>query len=307
MPTSRPTVAIVGTGRLARALAPALAGAGYPLACVAGRRLAVARQACRGLRGTRPTTNLAAAALPARLLLLAVSDTALPEVAVELAALPGLSWRGKTVLHHAGALGLEPLRPLARRGAATGLLHPLQALGRGATLGPVGRGIRARVDGAPAARAAARRICADLGLTPLRFPRRLDAEGRAAYHAAASLASNDLLALLSIAIELLVRSGLSRRAALEALTPLAVDTLDQARRGGVRRALTGPVARGDEATLRAHLRRLRRHSAGAAEVHRLLSRRLLEVVGQKGPGLEPQTRRRLRRLLSGGRSPNSTV
>lgn len=310
MADARPRVSLIGTGRMARALARSLDRAGWNVACVAGRRLTAAARICRPLAGAVATTDLSVAASRGRLLSLAVSDGAVARVASELAAVPEGHWPRKIVLHHAGALGLEPLKTLARRGADTGLLHPLQVLGEDALLGESMGTVHARIEGSPAARRTAERLCADLGLQPLRFARRLDADARAAYHAAASLMSNDLVALLASSAGLLQEAGLSRRAAVGALVALAQDALAQAADHGLRGALTGPVARGDEATLRSHLRRLRRHSARAAEVHRLLSRDLLELVEAGSGGLEPQLRRRLLRLLDGrgaGRSGRSTL
>ncbi len=110
------------------------------------------------------------------------------------------------------------------------------------------------------------------------------------------MASNDLLALLDLAAGVLERAGLRRREALDALLPLARGTLEQAAHDGLEGALTGPVVRGDAATVAAHLRRLRRGSRAAERAHRELSRRLLEIAARAGR-LSPARRTALRRLL----------
>jgi predicted short-subunit dehydrogenase-like oxidoreductase (DUF2520 family) len=114
-------------------------------------------------------------------------------------------------------------------------------------------------------------------LTPLRLGQ-LSAEDRTAYHAAASLFSNDVLALLAMGTELLESIGLGRRQALDALLPLARGTLRQVERRGLAGPLTGPAPRGDLETLRAHLRRLERGTPGDREIHRLLSLRLARLA-----------------------------
>jgi predicted short-subunit dehydrogenase-like oxidoreductase (DUF2520 family) len=275
----RPRTAIVGAGRLARSLFPPLVQAGYPVTALVARKIAAARAIGRGRRGTRATTSLRVAASEARLLLLAVSDPAIGPLASRLAALPGIAWRGRIVLHHAAALGPSVLAPLARRGAATGVLHPLQVLG-GPAASAVLAGSRALVDGDRVAVALARRLARDLGLVPLAFPRPPRASDRIAYHAAAAIAANDVVGLLSLAVELLESIGFERGTALRALTPLVHGVVAQIERGGLASALTGPAARGDARTLVAHLRRVGQHDAEGAEAHRLLSRRLLRLAGR---------------------------
>jgi predicted short-subunit dehydrogenase-like oxidoreductase (DUF2520 family) len=306
----RPRIAIIGTGKLARAFAPLLADRGYRIAAVAGRRPGPARSLCRTLRGASPTTVPERAAASAELILLAVPDREIASLAARLSRAEGLTWKGKTVLHHAGALGLEPLRPLERSGAAVGVLHPLQAFGDPAVAREVLPGSRARLEGTPKALVEARRLARDLELVPLRMKRKMTARERVAYHAAASLASNDLLSLLGLAVDLMQSAGLGRRAALEALAPLARGTLAQAERRGLGASLTGPVVRGDVETVAAHLAELERRAPLDATLHRLLSVRLLELAEREGHSLSEADRRRLNRLLassSGGRGGGPTV
>ena len=285
------TTAVIGAGRLARALLPLLGPAGYPVVAVAARRSAAARAAARGLARVRATTSLRGAVEDARLVLLAVPDAAVRGGARTIAAPPGFDWSGRTVLHHAGALGVEPLETLARAGAGVGVLHPLQCLGTASAASRLVPGSRARIDGDRRGRPVASRLARDLGLVPLRLPRGLTESQRATYHAAAALVSNDLVALLALGTEMLESIGLSRRAAREALLPLARGTLDQLSGAGIRGAITGPVARGDLETLRGHLRALGRRSKAAAEVHRLLSRRLARLVREQGVRSHPGPKR----------------
>jgi predicted short-subunit dehydrogenase-like oxidoreductase (DUF2520 family) len=224
-----------------------------------------------------------------------------------LAAAPEVEWGGRVVLHHAGALGLDPLRPLARAGAFVGVLHPLQTLGDASLAASLLVGSHARIEGQPRARAAAARLARDVGLVPLPLGRHLSAADRAAYHAAASLVSNDLLALLSHGVQLLESIGLDHRAALRALAPLARGTLVQAERHGIGRTLTGPVVRGDAETVRGQLASLRRRSRSAAEVHRLLSEQLIRLAEQEGHPLPRAELRRLRAVLRAGRRGGPTV
>ncbi len=270
----RPALGCIGAGRLARALLPALVEAGYAVAGISARGAARGRRLARRLQV--PCFGSAAElARRSDILLLAVPDRALLPLARELAA-AGVSWGGRVVLHHAGALGCAPLRPLRRAGAAVGVLHPLQTLGvRDAPL----RGSWARVEGDARAVRVARQIARQLGLRPFLLP---PPARRGLYHAAASLASNDLVALLTLAEAALTRAGLTAAAAHRAIASLAQGSLAQWARYGLPGAFTGPLARGDSATVAAQRAALARSDRVASAVHRTLSRALLALARRQG-------------------------
>jgi len=297
------TVAIVGAGGLARAMAAALGRSGRAAVVVAGRRRSAAAALARGLPNVRAVPIDDPAVTSAAIVLLAVPDGVITTVAGEL-ALRRTSWRGTVVLHAAGAFGPELLKPLAARGASTGVLHPLAVLGsKGAS---VLAGAAARIEGAPAARKAARALAALAGLTPITSRALSSSAGRRTYHAAASLASNDLVALLVAARDLLVSHGVTRGSATRALSTLAAGAIAQLRSAGPAGALTGPVARGDAATLAAQLAALGEADPPAAEAHRALSLRLLAFAEETGR-LDPAAARSLRTLLARGRRRSPTV
>ena len=309
-PTVRLPTVLIGTGRLARALGPLLVERGYPVVAVVGRRSSAARSVARTIPGASGSTSLRRSVSGAGLILLAIPDREIEPLARRLAHTKNLNWSNKVVLHHAGSLGPEVLRPLECVGAAVGLLHPMQALGQPGVAREVLAGSRARIEGGPKATAVALRLAKDLGLRPLSFPRRLDEPDRLAYHAAASLVSNDLVALMAFAADVLQTTGLDRDEAVDALVRLASGTLAQATDGGLHGALTGPVVRGDSKTVAEHLRLLEHESPCCAQVHRLLSARLLALVEDRERPLSPADKRRLRRVLSsagGGRRSGPTV
>ncbi len=215
--TARPRTAIIGAGRLAAAIGTAAWRRGYPIVAVASRRPAAARRLARLVPPATATVVLERAVEPARLILLAVPDGSIAVVARDLAARVENGWSHRTVLHHAGSLGPEVLAPLARRGAGVGVLHPMQCLGDAEIAAEVLPGSAARVEGDRRGRSAARRLATDLGLRVLPM-KALRPGDRMAYHAAASLVSNDLVALLSLRLLKLVEEtgdlGPERRRAL---------------------------------------------------------------------------------------------
>jgi predicted short-subunit dehydrogenase-like oxidoreductase (DUF2520 family) len=146
---------------------------------------------------------------------------------------------GPLLGHCSGATGLEVLGD--REGFS---LHPLMSVPEGS--GPdVLRGAGAAVDGSsPRALAVARDLAAALGLHPVRVA----PADRVAYHAAAAMAANFLVALEAAAERLAATAGIAR----DQLAPLVLATARQWAELGPARALTGPIARGDEAVVQRH-------------------------------------------------------
>ncbi|MDX1389217.1 MAG: NAD(P)-binding domain-containing protein, partial [Acidobacteriota bacterium] len=152
---ARPSTAIVGAGRLACAIAPALADAGYPVEVIVSRSPSAARRLARSIPGARAASGAGTPLGGASLVLLAIPDREIENVARRLAR-DNDGWKTRCVLHHAGAYGVAPLQALARRGAAVGVLHPLQSLGP-RTPRSVLQGSYARIEGDRRGRSIARR------------------------------------------------------------------------------------------------------------------------------------------------------
>jgi predicted short-subunit dehydrogenase-like oxidoreductase (DUF2520 family) len=190
--------------------------------------------------------------LAADVILLTTPDGALAGVAKALARAGGSKCRGKIVLHTSGALDRSVLAPLARRGAATGSLHPMQTFsGRGV---PELRNVIFAVEGDRRAQRAAQRIARALGGVPVA----IDGRSKHAYHAAGALVAGHALALVEAAAQMLIEIGFTRRRALQTLLPLIRQMLDNLERLGPQAAWTGPIARGDYATVAEHRKALRR-------------------------------------------------
>lgn len=247
--------AVIGYGRLARALVPALRSAGEEV--VVGRRAPAGGE-----------LGVVEAVCAADWVWLTVPDD---HIAVTAAALP---WRaGQLALHCSGA---TPLAALAPAPAAAGF-HPLKLLAGDAGLAGVHVGIEADAAHRPALHALAQ----GLGLVPLALPAPMAAPARAAYHAAANLAASGVLAVLAEAQSLWVAAGLAEGDALPALTPLTHGALQTARVRGLPGAVSGPVARGDAGVLARHLDALA--AAGLeADLLLALARRQLVLAERAG-------------------------
>lgn len=261
----RKICAIVGAGRVGRTLGYWLVRDRWRLSAVVTRRLATARAACRFIGGGVPVNRLGPHVWEASLILVAVPDRLVGSVAQELARLAPGTLRGKVVLHTSGVLPSEALQPLARRGARVASFHPLQSF---SSRQPVSLdGVVFAIEGDPQAAAVAQRLARRFGGIPVRIA----AERKVLYHAGATMASPQLLAVIETSVRLLQRAGFRRSQAVQAALRLARQTLDNYERSGPQAAWTGPIARGDWETVRAHRRTLAPWPRAYREAYRALT------------------------------------
>jgi predicted short-subunit dehydrogenase-like oxidoreductase (DUF2520 family) len=261
--------ALVGPGRAGTTLALAMAARGWTAVAVAGRAPHSASVLRASERLDAPARDVELVAAGADVVLIATPDAAIADAAAAVA--PSLR-AGALVLHLSGVCTVDELHKLsvARPDVELGSLHPLQSL-PSAELG-VARlpGSWCAVDGPPDVE----RLAISLGMRPFR----VDDADRIAYHAAATVASNHLVALLGQAARLADAAGVP----LAALLPLVHATLENVETLGPESALTGPVARGDVDTVRRHLDALPDDEKAA---YRALAEQARRLVGRDDPAL----------------------
>jgi predicted short-subunit dehydrogenase-like oxidoreductase (DUF2520 family) len=293
-------VGLVGAGSLGSSLGRALAARGARVVAVASRTPA------RAVALAAQIPDCDAVATPAELVrradtvFLAVPDDAIAAVA---ASIP---WRaGHAGVHLSGAQGLEPLAVAAAAGARIAALHPLMTFPASMRAAPL-PALLQRFAGCTWALEANDPALADALADVVRALGgrivALASEDRVPYHAAAVLASNDIVALLGAAVRLWEGFGVAPEDALAALLPLTRAAVESLSTSGLPAALTGPVARGDLGTVAAHLAWLDERALAQADLVPLrdayvaLARLALPLARAKG-GLSPEAADRLRALL----------
>jgi predicted short-subunit dehydrogenase-like oxidoreductase (DUF2520 family) len=261
-------------------LALGLREAGIPLAGFWTRREAGAIEASTEAGVACSHGALPEAIAGARTLILAVRDEVVPLIAGALLD-AGLLRGGPILLHCGGARpAREALAPAAGQ-LAVGTLHPLLAVvDARRAVSALRAGAVIAVEGDPEAREIATSLALALGADPVELP----SEGIALYHLAATVASNHLVALLAIASDLLGEIGLPPARARAALLPLLRSTLENLEAGrDLASSLTGPIRRGDGATLDRHLELLARRPSRTA-LYRAASLELVRLL--RAAGLE---------------------
>ena len=237
------TIRIIGPGRAGTSLAAALSARGWSFTGFLGRG-----------------DDLSGAGRDVDVLVLATPDDAIAEVAAAVEPVPTT-----TLVHLSGSLGLDALSPHLRRGA----VHPLVPLPNGAVgAARLVSGVTFAVAGDPVAHA----LVESLGGRVVEVADR----DRAAYHAAACIAANHVVALLGQVERVAASVGLH----LESFLPLTRAALDDVADLGPAAALTGPARRGDWATLSRHLDALPEGERAGYQAGAALATRLAEHTGQ---------------------------
>lgn len=249
-----PSLAVIGPGRAGTSIAAGATRAGLTIS-LAGRHDAVA--ACQN----------------AEVALLCIPDSEIRAACATVAtAIPPLRFVG----HTSGVTALDALSVASEAGAVVFSLHPLQTIPDDQS--ELVDAPCAVAGSTPAALALATDLATRLEMRPFEVPE----ESRATYHAAAAMASNLLVALEECAADLLDRAGLDY-SSRELLTPLVLRTAaNWAERGPD--ALTGPIARGDAATVERHLDALRATAPELVPVYESLAERAqaLAAPGEAG-------------------------
>jgi predicted short-subunit dehydrogenase-like oxidoreductase (DUF2520 family) len=289
------SISIVGAGRVGTTLAKRLRQLGWRVGAVVTRSRRTARAAVRAIGAGNPLAIIGPEISSADVILLTTPDDAIPATLDSLAKMGAETWRGRVVLHTSGALDRGVLNPLARLGASTGSLHPMQTFS-GRNL-PRLEGVTFAVEGDTKALRVAKRIARSLGGVPVA----ISGADKPIYHATAVLAAGSGFALIEASVQMLEKIGFTRRRALETLLPLTRQMLDNIERIGPRAAWTGPLSRGDFAIVAKHVRVLRKFPREFQESYAALALLAARVLAKDPDAALRKLRRVLEKFKGGNR------
>jgi predicted short-subunit dehydrogenase-like oxidoreductase (DUF2520 family) len=242
----RPSIAIVGAGRLGRALATRLGSADYSIREVISRNhrrsLTDAQQLARKLGAQAWTT--AAAPVQADLVWFFVPDSEVSKAAIQLSS---KDWEGRVAFHSSGVLPSDALEVLREKGAAVAAVHPLMTFVGGSV--PELRGVTFAVEGDARAVRMARKIIHDLGGNAVRLRK----QDKVAYHAFSTVVCPLLVSLLASSEAVASLAGISSAEARRRMLPIIRQTLANYAKLGPSGSFSGPIVRGDVETISQHL------------------------------------------------------
>ena len=277
-------VTLIGLGNWGTALASALDAAKIPVRAIVVRKIRAEDRRLAKKYGAelRTLAGVArnAAKLEAEIFWICTPDAA---IAATAAALVRQGWiaRKPVVLHSSGALASTELAAAREAGASVASVHPMMSFPRrvGATDDAVSlRGVPFALEGDARAVRMARRVVRALGGEPFA----IRTEDKAMYHAFGAFASPLVTALLTAAVKTGEAAGLSQADAMRRMRPMVERTVEKFFAHGPAKSLSGPVARGDAATVARHLAALRLLTQGELlEIYCALQRFAVEALPGK--------------------------
>ncbi|HOC59930.1 MAG: DUF2520 domain-containing protein [Syntrophaceae bacterium] len=238
------------------------------------------------------------AAEKADCLLITTPDDRIRTVCAEIATHASL--QGKKVLHMSGAGGLDLLDHAVRAGGQVASIHPLQSFSsiEGAIASIPGSYFG--VTAAKGAKKFASSLVRDLGGIPME----ITPEQKPLYHAAACIASNYLVSLMSV-VESIYRSiGFSDKDARKAYLPLVYGSLANIKNQGCEKALTGPIARGDAGTIQKHIKAMASHHPDLSPLYTNMGFIAVNLARRKG-ALNTEQANFIQKLLKGAKNEHT--
>lgn len=275
------SVSIIGAGVVGSAVGHLLRQRGYRILSVAARTPASANKVAGFIGEGEPTTDIVKAASDADWVLITTPDKAIKPVCDDIAAAGAFERPGgyhPLVVHFSGALGADVLGSARDAGARVVSVHPLQSLADAEQAVANLPGSYMSVEGDPAAMAEGMEIVDALGGLRMVIP----SGQKSLYHAGAAVASNYLVTVVDFAVGIYESLGIDRDEAVKAVMPLVRGTVNNIGRVGVPDALTGPIARGDVATVEGHIEALAKAMPAMLPLYKELGRHTVSVGLAKG-------------------------
>jgi predicted short-subunit dehydrogenase-like oxidoreductase (DUF2520 family) len=284
-------IAIIGAGAVGTTFAVALHEKDYRIVGIASRTRQSAYRCAALVSSFFFSTDPVEVAKVANVILISTPDKVIKEVCDKIAAGGGFQ-KDDIVIHLSGALGSDILASAKREGAYTLVLHPVQTFPKGQVSAEALSGCYFSLEGDREALEFGQRLVEELGGKAVTIP----SEAKPLYHAALCVASNYLVTITDLAVQMLERIGIEKEEALKMIMPLILGTVKNLEKVGLPGALTGPVSRGDLQTVESHLDTIQRLLPEYLKVYKRLGNLTAELARQAGT-IKKEDYLKLKKLL----------
>jgi len=291
------TFSVIGAGMVGTAIGFLLKKAGHDIAAFADLSAAHLKraQAYTGAKGFR---HPAQAVNQADCILITTPDDRIGSVCEEIVSASSVT--GKKVFHMSGAGGLDLLESAARAGASVASIHPLQSF---SSIDGAIQSIPGSYFGVTAS-PGAKKVSADIVRDLQGIPIPITPAQKPLYHAAACIASNYLVSLMSVVESIYLSIGFSQKDARKAYLPLVYGSLKNIERQGCSSALTGPIARGDSGTVQKHIKAMACHLPDFSSLYADMGKVAVKLACEKGTLTSTQAQK-IMELLKGANNEHS--
>lgn len=285
------TLNIVGCGRAGRTFARLFHQThAFLVQDLHDLNFAAARACAQFAEAGEPVRRLAQMR-PAQVWLVATPDRAIVETATRLVAEERLA-KGNVVVHMSGAASSLDMAAPIRFGAHAGSFHPLKTFADPGYAAGSFPGTYVALEGDKKALKILRVALRKTGARVFE----IEPRNKTLYHAGSVVVCNYLCALLEAGLRCYESAGIGLESAYKLMEPLVRETVDNVFRVGTVRALTGPIARGDDAVVTRELNALRERDRHLTTLYRELGRIALDLARSQG-STEPRNLARVARAL----------
>ena len=272
-------IAFIGGGKVGKSLGKYLKNHHYQLLGYLSSTKTSAKGAA-GFTDSHAWNSLGELVSAADIIFITTPDHLIEAIAGEIGALR-LPLKNKIFVHTSGAWGVKLLEPIRKTHPESLLcsLHPLQAFAS-PEKGVADLSLTVfTLEGDQEAAEKIYRMVTNCGNQCFL----LEGKNKPLYHGAACVASNYLVTLLNLSMKLMEAAGIGAEEGLAAMLPLIQTTLDNVKVMGAAPALTGPIARGDRATVKQHLEAMARECPQLLPLYRTLGEETWKLAMEK-PG-----------------------
>jgi predicted short-subunit dehydrogenase-like oxidoreductase (DUF2520 family) len=269
-----PTLNIIGAGKVGRVLGRLFAQSG----ALAVQDVLVRSGSNGGHQfiGAGRAVDDVSAMRAADVWMLAVTDDQIAPACAQLAAQLA---PGAIVFHCSGARSSADLRAAADAGALAASVHPIRSFADPDTVASAFAGTFCGIEGASGALPLLQGAFEAIGARVVP----IDAAAKTVYHAASVFASNYLVTVMDAALRAYHAAGISEDVARQLAAPLATETLENVLRMGPAAALTGPIARGDMATVARQQAALDAWDGQTGSLYRALAEATVTLASSRKP------------------------
>lgn len=263
-------IGIVGAGRVGCSIGKYLKEAGIPVVGYYSKSVESAQEAAR-FTETLVFDNISDIVSASDTLFITTPDDRIVEV---WDCIADISIQNKIICHFSGSLSSVVFSGIEKTGASGCSIHPMLAFNNKFSSFKQLKNALFTIEGMDKAVSTIKNLFESLGNKVFT----MKSEEKIRYHAAASVVSNQMIALYQIGIDSLVQCGFSEKDAQVLVAPLVSGNVNAFLKSGSKSALTGPVERNDVHTVEKHLNVL---SGDDREIYRLLAKKLVNIAEDK--------------------------
>jgi len=287
-------IVIIGAGKVASSLTSALYKAGIKPSLIISKNIDSARKLAIKFKVKEYASDFNTVPVYAGIFILAVPDVKIAEVAKQIAGLK-IDFKSSFFIHLSGTQNVTSLQSLRNKKANTGTMHIMQSF---PSTKPVA--IANSFTGIEFSNKKTKEFLEQLSAKLELIPFAVEAAGKPFYHLAGVFISNFLIANYYAADTIFSRSGVTSVPGVELLSPILKATVNNINKNGIVNSLSGPIDRGDCATVETHLkilRGLKNEDSSLFYSYVVQSLILLQVVKEKYGTLKP-AHKKIEKLLT---------